>query len=121
MGLPLVLAASRISVTREGFDEFEAFLNSSCHRVGLAQAGCQMGNIQSAPVTEGDDVLGVVTGPRGAPEAGVWVIAETNDLPTKFDKIVVTDDQGRYAIPDLPKATYQVWTNSGSGPKAAGA
>ena len=43
------------------------------------------------------------------PEAGVWVIAETTDLPTKFVRIVVTDDQGRYLIPDLPKATYRVW------------
>ncbi|MEO6528959.1 MAG: carboxypeptidase-like regulatory domain-containing protein [Gemmatimonadaceae bacterium] len=55
-----------------------------------------------------DDIGGVVTGPRG-PEAGVWVIAETNELPTKFVRIVVTDDQGRYLIPDLPKATYDVW------------
>jgi hypothetical protein len=54
------------------------------------------------------DIGGVVTGPRG-PEPGVWVIAETNDLPTKFVRIVVTDDQGRYLIPDLPKATYSVW------------
>ncbi len=44
-----------------------------------------------------------------SPEAGVWVIAETTDLPTKFVKIVVTDDQGRYLLPELPKATYQVW------------
>ena len=51
---------------------------------------------------------GVVTGPNG-PEAGVWVIAETTDLPTKFAKIVVTDDQGRYLIPELPKAKYKVW------------
>ena len=55
-----------------------------------------------------DDIGGVVTGPTG-PEAGVWVIAETNDLPTKFVRIVVTDDQGRYLIPDLPKASYHVW------------
>ena len=55
-----------------------------------------------------NDIGGVVTGPRG-PEAGVWVIAETNDLPTKFVRIVVTDDQGRYLIPDLPKANYNVW------------
>ena len=48
---------------------------------------------------------GVVTGPKG-PEAGVWVIAETTDLPTKFAKIVVTDDQGRYALPELPKAIW---------------
>ncbi len=54
------------------------------------------------------DIGGVVSGPNG-PEAGVWVIAETRDLPTKFSKIVVTDDRGRYLIPDLPKANYSVW------------
>jgi hypothetical protein len=53
-------------------------------------------------------ISGVVTGARG-PEAGVWVIAETSDLPTKFAKIVVTDDQGRYVLPDLPQARYDVW------------
>ena len=30
-------------------------------------------------------------------------------FPTKFAKIVVTDDQGRYVIPGLPKASYSVW------------
>jgi hypothetical protein len=59
-----------------------------------------------API-EGE-ITGVVTGPSG-PEAGVWVIAETSDLPTKFAKIVVTDDQGRYLVPELPDATYDVW------------
>ena len=54
------------------------------------------------------DIGGVVSGPKGA-EAGVWVIAETTELPTKFAKIVVTDDKGRYLIPELPKATYSVW------------
>ena len=49
------------------------------------------------------DIGGVVSGPNG-PEAGVWVIAETADLPTKFRKIVVTDDRGRFLVPDLPKA-----------------
>ena len=57
---------------------------------------------------EGDTIGGVVTGPSG-PEAGVWVIAETRELATKFVKIVVTDDHGRYLLPDLPKATYRVW------------
>ena len=55
-----------------------------------------------------DDLGGVVRGSTG-PEAGVWVIAETTDLPTKFVRIVVTDDQGRYVVPDLPKANYNVW------------
>jgi hypothetical protein len=57
---------------------------------------------------DGDDLGGTVTSAKGA-EAGVWVIAETTDLPTRFAKIAVTDDQGRYLIPDLPKATYDVW------------
>ncbi|HYU12631.1 MAG TPA: carboxypeptidase-like regulatory domain-containing protein, partial [Stellaceae bacterium] len=51
---------------------------------------------------------GVVTGAQG-PEGGVWVIAETTELPTKLAKIVVTDERGRYVIPDLPAATYDVW------------
>src|SRR3981189_2535849 len=55
-----------------------------------------------------DDIGGVVTSSKG-PEGGVWVIAETKDLPTKFARIVVTDDQGRYLIPDLPQANYQVF------------
>ena len=54
------------------------------------------------------DLGGVVTSPNG-PEGGVWVIAETTELPTKYVKIVVTDDRGRYVLPDLPKATYSVW------------
>ena len=66
---------------------------------------------QSAPpgVSVGDsDLGGVVRGANG-PEAGVWVIAETIDLPTKFAKMVVTDDQGRYVLPELPKANYSIW------------
>ncbi|OGA17723.1 MAG: hypothetical protein A3H32_10635 [Betaproteobacteria bacterium RIFCSPLOWO2_02_FULL_63_19] len=54
------------------------------------------------------DIAGVVTGAQG-PEAGAWVIAETTDLPTKFTRIVVTDDRGRYLVPDLPTANYRVW------------
>src|SRR5712691_7078199 len=55
-----------------------------------------------------NDLGGVVTSVKG-PEAGVWVIAETTELPTKFAKIVVTDDQGRYVMPELPRAGYSVW------------
>ena len=39
----------------------------------------------------------------------MWVIAETTDLPDRYAKMVVTDDQGRYVVPDLPKAKYKVW------------
>jgi len=56
----------------------------------------------------GDNIGGVVTSTNG-PEGGVWVIAETTDLPTKFVKIVVTDDAGRYVVPQLPEANYKVW------------
>src|SRR5207244_74279 len=62
----------------------------------------------AAVAIDNDDIGGVVAGPNG-PEGGVWVIAETTDLPTRFAKIVVTDDQGRYVLPDLPNASYQVW------------
>jgi hypothetical protein len=55
-----------------------------------------------------NDIGGTVRSTQGA-EAGVWVIAETTDLPTKFARIVVTDEQGRYLIPDLPAADYSVW------------
>jgi hypothetical protein len=54
------------------------------------------------------DIGGQVVGEKG-PEPGVWIIAETRDLPTKYAKVVVTDDQGRYVIPDLPDANYKVW------------
>ncbi|MBI2349104.1 MAG: carboxypeptidase regulatory-like domain-containing protein [Deltaproteobacteria bacterium] len=57
---------------------------------------------------DNDDIGGVVTSAKGS-EAGVWVIAETTDLPTRLAKMVVTDDQGRYVLPDLPKASYNIW------------
>jgi hypothetical protein len=75
---------------------------ASLVRTGSGQAN------GGAVAIDNDDIGGVVTGPRG-PEAGVWVIAETRDLPTKMIRIVVTDDQGRYLIPDLPKSNYDVW------------
>jgi hypothetical protein len=70
-------------------------------------ARLQAQQVQAVAI-DSDDIGGVVTGPNG-PEAGVWVIAETRDLPTRYAKMVVTDDQGRYVVPDLPKAKYQVW------------
>jgi hypothetical protein len=74
---------------------------------GQSRLGAQQ---QSDPAIRisSNDLGGVVTGASG-PEAGVWVIAETTELPTRFVKIVVTDDLGRYVMPDLPKATYSVW------------
>ncbi len=81
--------------------------------IALVMAVSTSGSLASQATGEAirvdsDDIGGVVTGPKG-PEAGVWVIAETTGLPTKFVKIVVTDDRGRYVIPDLPKANYTIW------------
>src|SRR6266478_7780428 len=73
----------------------------------LAMAPAQL-SAQVSVAIDADDIGGVVSGASG-PEAGVWVIAETNDLGTRMAKMVVTDDQGRYVIPDLPKAKYKVW------------
>src|SRR6266853_1035798 len=77
----------------------------------LAVAPVSVGAQQNTPAVSigATDIGGVVRGPNG-PEAGVWVIAETTDLPTRMIKTVVTDDQGRYVIPDLPKASYVVWS-----------
>jgi hypothetical protein len=75
--------------------------------VSPARPSAQPG-ASAAVAVDGDDIGGVVAGP-GGPEAGVWVVAETTELPTRYAKIVVTDDQGRYLLPDLPPANYDVW------------
>src|SRR5690242_6007919 len=62
----------------------------------------------SAVAIDDDDIGGVVTS-RFGPEAGVWVIAQTTELGTRLAKIAVTDERGRYVVPDLPKAHYEVW------------
>src|SRR6202162_1065864 len=83
-----------------------------CGMAGIAVAAFLVAtpvrlSAQSVPI-DGKSISGVVKSPHGA-EAGVWVIAETNELGTKLAKMVVTDDQGRYVLPDLPKAKYKVW------------
>jgi hypothetical protein len=88
-GIVVVLAASAVQLGGPALSEAE-------------------GQQKSAVGIDNDDIGGLVTSANGA-EAGAWVIAETTDLPTKFAKVVVTDDQGRYVIPDLPKANYSVW------------
>src|SRR3546814_19032927 len=74
----------------------------------LAASAARLHAQQGAVAIDSDDIGGVVSGASG-PEAGAWVIAETRHLPTRFVRIVVTDDQGRYVIPDLPQANYDVW------------
>ncbi|MBY0509035.1 MAG: carboxypeptidase-like regulatory domain-containing protein [Rhodospirillaceae bacterium] len=76
---------------------------------GLMAAAGMSPAFAAAPVPiDNDDIGGVVTSSKG-PEAGVWVVAETKDVGTQYIKIAITDDQGRYVIPDLPKAKYKVW------------
>jgi hypothetical protein len=65
---------------------------------------------RNAPaVTVGSNDLGGAVRSASGPESGVWVIAETTSTPTRYTKIVVTDDRGRFLIPDLPKGSYNVW------------
>ena len=78
----------------------------SCLATWLA-AGAGVAVAQRVAI-DNDDIGGTVNGPAG-PEGGVWVIAETDAFQTRYAKIVVTDDQGRYVIPDLPPADYQIW------------
>src|SRR3984957_4872432 len=81
---------------------FAAVLSAPSAQLMAQQAGAAAIHVGA------NDLGGVVTGASG-PEAGVWVIAETTELGTKMAKMVVTDDQGRYVLPDLPKANYNVW------------
>jgi hypothetical protein len=100
----------------------EVFMSRTSFRLSITGAGIasivvasiwigRAPAIAQAPASvavDNDDIGGVVSGPKG-PEAGVWVIAESTGLPTTLRKIVVTDDQGRYLVPDLPKGEYNVW------------
>ena len=66
-------------------------------------------NVPGLKVDKGSIGGVVVNSAGGKAEAGVWVIAETKSLPAPFRKIVVTDDQGRFLVPDLPEGEYEVW------------
>lgn len=96
---------------------FGFYLSISLSACSGEQESNTNSNIQSSPESDelqdqvqgsSDNITGVVTSSAG-PEAGVWVIAETDALDTRYSKIVVTDAAGRYLIPDLPSADYQVW------------
>ncbi|MDB5904801.1 MAG: hypothetical protein JWM26_3679 [Betaproteobacteria bacterium] len=79
-----------------------------CALLFACQAPTAQPTAEGGVTIGGSDIGGVVTSANG-PEAGVWVIAETTELPTRYVKIVVTDERGRYVIPDLPQASYSVW------------
>jgi len=74
----------------------------------LAVLAGLLGACSADPAIDDDDIGGLVTGAQGV-EAGVWVIAETDAFETRYAKIAVTDDRGRFVIPDLPPANYRVW------------
>ncbi len=76
--------------------------------VGLVVVTALAGAGTQAAVEPAGDISGVVSSANG-PEAGVWVIAETDDLDTKFRKMVVTGDGGRFLVPELPQASYRIW------------
>jgi hypothetical protein len=86
---------------------FAALVAAGCVAVLFGHPGAAQAPAKAISI-DGDDIGGLVIGPKG-PEAGVWVVAETTDLPTRMIKSVVTDDEGRYVLPDLPKANYNVW------------
>ncbi len=85
-----------------------ALLTSACLTAAAVLTASPSFAADSAIQIVADDIGGVVTSAKG-PEAGVWVIAETKELPTRYIKIVVTDDKGRYVLPGLPKAKYKLW------------
>ncbi len=93
-------------MTRTWFTQIAVVVFAAVVLTSLAGMHAQVA--PAAVAVDNDDIGGVVMGTRG-PEAGVWVIAETRDTPTHMIKIVATDDQGRYLLPDLPKANYDVW------------
>ena len=97
---------SRSTRRRVGFAALGAGLIAGLVALLVASGGVLQAQRGAVPA-EGY-LTGVVQGPKG-PEAGVWVIAETKDLATNFIKIVVTDDQGRFMVPELPAASYNVW------------
>ncbi|HBQ41084.1 MAG TPA: hypothetical protein DD808_11010 [Halieaceae bacterium] len=86
---------------------------SGCNRESQIEESAVAVSVEPSAVTQ-DTVLepvirGQVLNAEGNPEAGVWVIAETGDLPTNYRKIVVTNDEGRFVLPEMPGGDYQVW------------
>ena len=84
-------------------------LASTLLLTSLALAACEEGRPGIVGEAASSEIISGVVQGREGPEPGVWVIAETGDLGTPFTKIVVTDDAGRFVLPELPSAAYSVW------------
>ncbi len=92
-----------------GFQRVSVLVSGVAAICVAACLGAHLGAQQNTTLkVKAGEIGGVVSSAKGV-EAGVWVIAETTDLPTRYIKEVVTDDRGRYLIPSLPAATYTVW------------
>jgi hypothetical protein len=99
---------SSLSIFRFSFLSLLLLLTACAEENNTESPETQAGTPSETLEADNDNISGVVSSSNG-PEVGVWVIAETDDLDTRYSKIVVTDDEGRYLIPDLPAADYQVW------------
>ncbi len=77
--------------------------------LAMVTSGSLAQTAPAGPVIDADDIGGVLIGPSG-PEAGIWIVAETRDFKARYVKAVVTDDQGRFVLPDMPAANYQVFS-----------
>src|SRR5262245_49993201 len=97
-----------MSTTRSLFAGTSAIAIGVFLALSPVQVSAQQPRVVTQQMIDADDIGGVVMGQTG-PEIGAWVIAETTELSVRFAKMVVTDDFGRYVIPDLPKANYSVW------------
>lgn len=74
-----------------------------------ALVSCQKSDSSSRNVLNPEGYITGQVSSENGPEAGVWVIAETKETNTPYIKIVVTDDDGRFVMPELPEHTYNVW------------
>ena len=97
-----MLQEMRLSRVHEHFMRPIVLLAASL-ALAVASTACSPG-----PGMDDGVISGVVQGDNG-PEAGVWIIAETDDFGTGFAKIVVSDDDGRFVLPQLAEASYDVW------------
>ena len=64
----------------------------------------------AAPVADAATITGTVTGPDGAPFRGAFVQARHAGL--KMTVSVLSDNQGRYVVENLPAGDYRVQVRS---------